>query len=698
MYAKVRISSKTGPCKKFFSLCIHTSLKPRIYNTTKQITQTLFNKTRVYLWFYNTNAVDAFDGMALPEWAKHGPPGIAMNGVSAQATEAKDKDVTRYPMDMTTAKQYWAFYHGGIEPTLDACRKLRHDNTFHGPIEVLWGMGDTDPIRLDGPGEEDMLKDLFRQALEWRDVFGMVPMYLRRRAKRHHGRPLVVIPPFGSGNFFLEYNKRDFSTKMVYHVSRHELSGSSSLTTKETTSTKSSKKKEPFPVTKREILNATSQTRRPTHRTLDVYVWHGSMPDIALLQFQSTIQALLPKYSEIAELRRNLLVADRGNAFPTVFTETSPDKRGVAEQTEEELFGQVGDPGILPPGERAQYLRNTHRALRQEQLTASQNAAARDLPVARYDAGSRRLQSGAVSKWNGTVEQLSAGESLARAINPSSRSDINQFEERFAEQLCTAMGIPYGYIRGSGGSRIRGETEQMKEVFRAAIARDRQDVNSFYAFAHELMHRSKDDQFLTQALIQADDQTTAAMSPEEIARQHEIRTHIEQIAEMPQRVRVVFVEDPIPRTLDLRVLEAASNTGSISIEEQANLLRQELGLPPLDSESPLLRGVDATEAPVLNGASVQGTGSAAGLSTQARQISASSSSSSAAAAAAAAAATSRDTPSSSVTKEPVPGSNRKRTTTNIKEGKQEVDDDADDEKEKEKTGSSTGRSSKRRRT
>lgn len=642
--------------------------------------------------------------MALSEWAKQGPPGVAMNSVSLSSEGSTEKDVTRYPMDMQTARQYWAFYHGGYEPTLEACRKLRHDNTFHGPLEVLWGSGDTDPIRLDGPGEQDMLKDLFRSALEWRDVFGMVPMYLRRRAKRHRNRPLISIPSFGSGKFVLEYNSKDFTSKMVYEISENEGDGSASASASAgagagaaggtgrsaATRSKTKSKKSPFPTVSHGVTESQRKKQPSKIRILDVYVWHGSMPDITLLQFRSTMQALLPKYSELAELRRNLLAADRGNAFPTIFTETAPDKRGVAEMTEQEQFGRLGDPGIVSPHESNQYLRDTHRAIRQEQMTAAQNAAARDLPVAQFDSSTQRLQRGAVARWPGTIEPLPTGESIARAVNPSSRSDIGQFEERFTEQMCIAMGVPYGYIRHASGTKIRGETDQMKAVFRAAIARDRQDINSFYAVAHELMHRVKDDAFLTQALVQIHNATDAASSAEELARREEIQANIEKIAQMPQRVRVVFVKDPFPRDLDLRVLEAASKTGSISVEEQANLLRQELGLDPLDDDSVLLRGIEADEAPILDAALSRGTGAAAGLGTHARNAALTTlpmgtpASSSAAAAAAAAAAASAEPESlpkqASITDGTTRNKrSRKRTAAKAKTGKEEEGTDADDQ-------------------
>ena len=568
--------------------------------------------------------------MALPMWAAGGGAGasadLGIGDPSESESKSGSRNLLRIPMDMETATQYWSFYHGGVEPTLDACRKLRHDNTFHGPVEVLWGSGEVDPIRLDGPGEQDMLKDLFRTALEWRDVFGMVPMHLRKRAKRHKGRPLVVIPQFGTGRFVLEYNIQTFTSKMVYEVTLQARSASSGT------------KRGPNAVqVSGSVSGSSGRGRRVTRRTLDVYVWHGSMPNIVLKQFESTVQALLPKFSEISELRRNLLVADRGSAFPTVFTESRPENRSVSEQTEQELFGRVGDPGVVTPGERHHYLRDTHRAERQEAMTAARNAAARDLPVTRFDSRTGRLNRATASRWNGSVEPLPNGESLARAVTPSSRTDIGTFEERYAEQICMAMGVPYGYIRGSGGSRIRGETEQMKDLLRASVARDRQDVNSFYAAAHELIHRNNDNEFLAQALVQVNDDPDATLSPEETKRQQEIRSHIETIAQMPERVRVEFTEEPLPPTIDIKVLEAASNTGSVSVEEQANILRRQLGLPAIDADHPLLRGVNPDEAPIVSATTTQGTGVAAS------GAAADGSSSSAAAAAAAAAGASSST-------------------------------------------------------
>lgn len=513
-----------------------------------------------------------------------------MSTSTSRVNDSKSKDVIRQDMNMTTAFQYWNFYHGSQEPLLNACRDLRTDATFKGPVEIYWGGGDMDLVRLDGPGEETHIKDLLRDALVWRDVFGMVPVLLRRRAKRnkHTDVMLVTIPPFGSGKFVMEYDTKKLKVSMTYEV--YDVKGAPGMHPGVSGRTSSSSS------------SSSSRKRRQSSgpRTLDVFVWPGMMPDIVMSNFRSKVQTLLGPHARITQLRANLLVADRGAAHPVVFTQSRPEVSSVERQTEQELLGPVGDPNIMSHAEKRHYSRDTHRAIRQEERTAQANAAARGVVVPVVDPRAQRIISAAESAFPGSVEPLPDGEMMSRPVIPASRSDIIQFEERYAEAICTAMGVPYGLLRGVGSARIKGETDQMMHVFRSAVEHDRADVQLFFQWVHEELHRWKDNEYLALTLLTAEDDAQHEQSPDELQRLQEIRANVRAISQMPNRVRVVFPENPLPKSVNLDILAAAATTGSISLEEQANILRGQLGLSNIDSDHALFQRVRPTDAPIAN--------------------------------------------------------------------------------------------------
>jgi hypothetical protein len=264
--------------------------------------------------------------------------------------------------------------------------------------------------------------------------------------------------------------------------------------------------------------------------------------------------------------------------------------------------------------ERRHYSRDTHRAIRQEQRTAEANAAARGIVMPTLDPRAQRLINASESAFSGSVEPLPDGEMMTRPVVPVSRADIGQFEERYAEVVCTTMGVPYGLLRGVGSARIKGETDQMMHVFRSSVEHDRADVQLFYQWVHEELHRWKDNEFLAVTLLTAQKTEIDDQSPAEQQRLREIRANIDVISQMPSRVTVSFPENPLPKTVSLEMLAAAGAAGAITLEEQTNILRGQLGLANIDSDHVLLQRVDAYSAPTANLQTHKpGTGNAIGV-------------------------------------------------------------------------------------
>ena len=503
---------------------------------------------------------------------------VTTSAPSALQLSGNKRKLQRHVIDPELERQIYKYYYEE-EPLIGVCKTQRFALTFVGEMHIEWGGSgaggaDGEAIVLDAPSERVYLEVRFRTALEFRDMFGMVPVLLTRRgaARISNGRPLFWIPPFGAGHFVLQYDQAKMQTTVVY-----------------------------------EVPAGVGANRRQPARTLKVFMWPGLEPSIVTRRFRSRVASLMPRYMELTELRANLRDADFRAAHPVVFTQARPDTRSVQEMTEEEVMGLV-DEGAPGPDEARRYARNTHRAIQTEALATAINHAARDpfgagpAPIARgaVDPASRRVVHGTRDQtWDGAIEPLPIGEEMARGVAvPQSRGDIAAHEARYEDLVCKAMGIPAAYISGTGGTqRMRGEADQLRNNVRAAVRQDRADINAFYAWAYEETHRTRDDAVMVRALLAAD--TTEAAGPDtaERARIAHVRANIARIAAEPFRTRVVFSEDPLPVRSEPQMLAAAVDAHAITRAEHINLLRAELGIPSIDKSHALMRGAPDDAAP-----------------------------------------------------------------------------------------------------
>ncbi len=501
-------------------------------------------------------------------------------GFDASTASAKRK-AHRYVIDPVLASQIFHFYNEE-EPLINVCKMQRFSLAFSGESHIEWGGGDIDPIILDSPSEKPLIEALFKRALEYRDMFGMVPVKLSRRApKKSNNKPMIWIPPFGSGNFMMEYDPKTMETNVMYQVTIDRSVSRTSAS-----------------------RGSASHGKRAVVKMLDVFMWPGHEPSLVTKRFRSRIAALLPHYLDMIELRANLRDADFRASHPVVFTQSRPDNRSLQDMTEDELMG-LTDEGAPGPDEGRHYSRNMHRAIQNEELAASMNRSAREplgsdavaAPIVRsvVDPTSRRVIQGTRSRtWDGAIQPLPHGEEMARLVAPQSRSDFLAFETKYEDLVCVTMGIPRSYIAGSVGSqagsqRMRGESEQLRENVRAAVIQDRTDINLFYRWAYEKTHRSTDDKFMLRALLEADESERKDPSPEERARLAKIRANIGKIVAMPFRTRVVFSEDPLPKKVELPIIAAAASAGALSQLELINLLRAEMGLSSIGDDHELLK-------------------------------------------------------------------------------------------------------------
>lgn len=540
------------------------------------------------------------------------------NGLYLGSRTQDNKRIERFPMNNELASQIFEFYYEK-EPLIGACNEQRYALTFLGEMHIEWGGGDIQPVILSSANERDHLDALFKRALDFRDMFGMAPVKLTRRksangssaaASQSSGsddaskpratrsdKPMITIPPFGTGKFVQEYDHVTMTTSVVYEVPRRKMSsnkqGNSAGRARDQTKG-----------------GADTQVKR-----YDVFIWPGHEPSYKSHRFRSRIGSVLPAFIKITELRENLHDADFRASHPTVFTQSKPDTRSLEELTEEEVLGLTGEdnPGLQ---EQLKYHRDRHRAIQSERMAMAVNNAARSgmsvgaggsgmpgtrpggsnpgAPVQRstVDSATGLVVSATRNQtWDGAIQPLPQGEQMASLVIPQSTRDLATFEAKYAETVCLAMGIPYPYLAGNVGSqRMRGEADQLRNNVRSAVMKDRTDINLFFSWAYEKTHRSTDNEFMVNALLAADAREEVDASPEERSRLRTVRSNIQKIAAMPYRTRVVFSEDPLPKKLELPLLTMAVSAGALTQLELANLLRAELGVPSIDQSHELLRG------------------------------------------------------------------------------------------------------------
>ncbi len=485
------------------------------------------------------------------------------------------RKVHRYHIAEQLARQIFKMYYER-EPLIDVCKTHRYALTFQGQMDVTWGGGDIEPLVLSSDNERDELEALFRRALDYRDMFGMVPMKLRRKGKATSGKPLMYISPFGSGRFVMEYDPIKLETEVIYEVMAPQ---------------------HPHRTGER------SQKSRAVTRVLDVFVWPGQMPSLTSKKFRSKISGLMAHYVENRELRKNLVDADWRAAHPVVFTQARPDTRNIQEMTEDEVFGAPDDSSIMSTTERHAYSRDVHRAIRTEETVAAMNSTSMTGTAAQ--AGARQsvdpntmlmMEGQRAITWDGALYNLPHGEEMTRGITPQSRSDLATLQLNYEEMVCLAMGMPRSFITGGVTARVKGDTEHMRQIVRTAVLKDRADINLFYTFAYELVNRKADDDMMVNALIATDSreqQLSAEESPDERKRIADIRANITKISAMPYRTRVVFQEDPLPKKVEIPVIAAAVTAGALSKLELVNIFRAEIGLGTIDQEHELIRGDNA---------------------------------------------------------------------------------------------------------
>ncbi len=472
----------------------------------------------------------------------------------AHPQKYKDKKNKIYiPLDMSKSIEiYDFFYHK--EQWIQICKKMKYSQVFKGGVSLIWGGGIFQSKETENPIKQRELIELLQEALDYRDMFGLCPIKIVKDRKTGQKKP--IIPEFGTGAFILIFNTKNFEIEEIVFA---PYSGSSGL--------------------------VSNYEKKQIDSSVKIFVWPGKEPSLHNKQFKSSIFTVFEEFLLVEELKKNALDADYNSSHPTIFTQSRPDSKDSSELTEEELFGDANNP-LLNPSEKHTYRRDSFRARRLEEMTKDMNCQTKlsssswqidNSLTKRVDSTSNRITEFQRKRtWQDSIESLPEGEEMAHPIMPQTRKDLIEWQNRYEDQVCLLMGIPKGYIAGRG-SKFKTDAQQELEIVRSAVENDREDVNSFYQFVYRWMYKDIDDQKIIQTLMTLNN--IKKLNPESDQQQlKQSKKYIKNIGNMPNRIEILFNEDPFSRTINLNNVQFASDRDAITAEEEVNSIRSSLGL------------------------------------------------------------------------------------------------------------------------
>ena len=457
-----------------------------------------------------------------------------------------------------TDEIYNYFYHK--EQWIQICRKIKYSQVFKGGITLTWG-NVFQSKETEDPMKQKELKQLLEKSLDYRDMFGLCPVKIVK--DRITGQKKPIIPEFGTGAFILVFNIRKFQIEEIAFA--------------------------PFGGGL-----VSSYNKKQIDSSVKVFVWPGREPSLHNKQFKSAIFTVFEEFLIIEELKRNALDADYNSSHPTIFTQSRPDSKNLSELTEEEVFGEVGDP-MMNPSEKHTYRRDTFRALRLEDMTKKMNCQSKfqtswqtdSSLTKRVDSTSKITQFQRKRIWEDSIEALPEGEEMAHSIIPQTRKDFIEWQNRYEDQVCLIMGIPKVYIAGRT-AKFKTDAQQELEIVRSTVTHDREDANVFYQFVYEWMYRESDDKKIIQTLMTLNNIKKSNPESEQQQQLKQSKKNIKKIGSMPNRIEILFNEDPFSRTVDLNNVQFAADRDAITAEEEVNSIRSTLGLEKVTPDDELV--------------------------------------------------------------------------------------------------------------
>lgn len=482
---------------------------------------------------------------------------------------SNDKKRLYYALDMKRAQQIYDFYHSK-DHYIDSCKKYKKRYTFKGDISITWG-GDLLGLSEDQNICQSELKDLLVEALDHKTMFGFCPIKIIKDKKASGGKRAYV-PEFGTGAFILVYTIK--TAQSVVEFLPYDMKASI--------------------LSQSHIIQLNDNLDQSTR----VFVWPGNTPSITTRAYKSDIESLLEESLVVEELKHNVLDADWFAAHPTIFTQHRPEKFNQSETSENEAFGDSNRQDINPdepgPREMDTYRRNTHRAIRNEELAKSLNDPIRDgtdaPTVKKVDERTGHIIS-IVKRKNIDMEPLPIGEELTKTVSYTTVADFLKWREQYWDSVCLQLGIPRSFI--DKHTKFKTDTPKEEAMIKSVVDSERNDAAVFYQFLYETMYRKRDDAEILNTFVDLDNRQSLIKkknsgddgSLKEIG---SAKKKLSKISTMRNRISLYFEEDPFPNIVNMEVLTPAIANKAVTAEEEVNLLRVPLELKKVEANDPLV--------------------------------------------------------------------------------------------------------------
>jgi len=236
---------------------------------------------------------------------------------------------TRTCIDFGKLRMIWNYYYRK-ENWIIVCNNILNEFIFDGGMNISFGK-----VRKMDLTDKDQseLRALHQRALDYKRMFGFVPVKFIKKKDSDTDFDVPSIPEFGTVDFYVKVDPKSLQLSMYY----------------------------------------TEKNANDKHvKENPVYIWPGLEPDING-EIKSPMLLLLKRYLIYLEFEQNALDADFNASRPTVFLKSMAEKVSSYDITETELFADYDDPAIDPSMVKT-YKRDTFRAMllekRQQDLSA----------------------------------------------------------------------------------------------------------------------------------------------------------------------------------------------------------------------------------------------------------------------------------------------------------------------------------------
>lgn len=542
------------------------------------------------------------------------------------------KEWTR--MDMDKARQIHDYYHL-TEPYVKFCTNVKHKLAFQGGISIEWVGYKADQSSLTEESydrNQDLIK-LGSEALSNKDMFGFCPFKIIKDIR--NGKVKIVIPEFGSGDFYKKTNGVSLQTEVAFLPTISE-TGEKGRHGSNTTHA-------PFVGAdiRSKAMGTSSGVTEDSNEmdpNIDVFIWPGHNPPIDGNEFKSDIFKLYKMYQEIDEMKENNGDAEFNRTHPTVFLQGTPDNTNLEDMVERRVYAEDEIDSSLKPNEKETYIVEKHRA----EYYHNQDVKNRGNEY--YERINKDTRKSEYARRKRTHEDnifpIKSGDQLAHQLIPQEVSHYEYRNRSYQEMVCLTMGIPPGYA-SSMNHQYKSDSQKEQHLLRATIEEARRDVELFYQYVYNKAYKQAQDLELLRYLGELDDgikdvkkrreqRRILRRRQKELGAKNETEVAGKGVFTMPMfpgdtddsdgienessdeedkamarglkrakhaaikaaktvnRVRLKFIEDPFAASIPMEEIITYSDRGILSPLEEVNISRCRMGLPPVEEGHPLV--------------------------------------------------------------------------------------------------------------